>query len=300
MKTLLPLILTLFVLTACNQANVQPSTASNAPSETAPAVVSDARLVAMAYNIRYDNEGDGANAWPKRADKVAEMIRSNQVDFGGLQEVLNSQFIWLNENLAEYDFVGVGRKDGQTQGEYAPVFWKKDRFTLESWETRWLSETPNQAGSVGWDAALPRIVTFAQLTENATGEQYLVGSAHYDHRGGKARRNSNQVIADYVQAALSENPDLKVYLTGDFNELNHSRTIRELQSKTGLVDARKLTKNRMGPNSTWNGFTSIDPGYRIDYIFTQPENPILGQVIDDRRIDKRWPSDHLPVVVWIE
>ena len=56
----------------------------------------------------------------------------------------------------------------------------------------------------------------------------------------------------------------------------------------------------MGPNSTWNGFTSIDPGYRIDYIFTQPENPILGQVIDDRRIDKRWPSDHLPVVVWIE
>ena len=122
MKTLLPLILTLFVLTACNQANVQPSTASNAPSETAPAVVSDARLVAMAYNIRYDNDGDGANAWPKRADKVAEMIRSNQVDFGGLQEVLNSQFIWLNENLAEYDFVGVGRKDGQTQGEYAPVF----------------------------------------------------------------------------------------------------------------------------------------------------------------------------------
>ena len=54
---------------------------------------------------------------------------------------------------------------------------------------------------------------------------------------GKARRNSNQVIADYVQSALNKNPDLKVYLTGDFNELNHSRTIRELQSKTGLVDA---------------------------------------------------------------
>ena len=56
----------------------------------------------------------------------------------------------------------------------------------------------------------------------------------------------------------------------------------------------------MGPNSTWNGFTSIDPGYRIDYIFTQPENSILGQVIDERRIDNRWPSDHLPVVVWIK
>ena len=90
MKTLLPLILASFILTGCNQSNVQPLTASNAPSETASAVVSDARLVAMAYNIRYDNEGDGANAWPKRADKVAEMIRSNQVDFSGLQEVLNS------------------------------------------------------------------------------------------------------------------------------------------------------------------------------------------------------------------
>ena len=147
MKTLLHLILTSFILAGCNQANVQPSTANNTPTETTPAVVSDARLVAMAYNIRYDNEGDGANAWPKRADKVAEMIRSNHVDFGGLQEVLNSQFFWLNENLAEYDFVGVGRKDGETQGEYAPVFWKKIA-TLESWETRWLSETPNQAGSV--------------------------------------------------------------------------------------------------------------------------------------------------------
>ena len=55
MKTLLPLILTSAILVGCNQANVQPSTASNAPSENAPAVVSDAQLVAMAYNIRYDN-----------------------------------------------------------------------------------------------------------------------------------------------------------------------------------------------------------------------------------------------------
>ena len=124
MKTILTLLFATTMLAGCNQANVQPSTANNTPTETTPAVVSDARLVAMAYNIRYDNEGDGANAWPKRADKVAEMIRSNQVDFGSRKRCSIS-FIWLNENLAEYDFVESVVRTVKRRANMRPSFGRK-------------------------------------------------------------------------------------------------------------------------------------------------------------------------------
>lgn len=34
----------------------------------------------------------------------------------------------LKNALPEYDYVGVGRNDGKTEGEYAPIFYKKDRI----------------------------------------------------------------------------------------------------------------------------------------------------------------------------
>ena len=77
--------------------------------------------------------------------------------------------IWPNTILWESVVRTVKHK-----ANMRPCFGKKIAL-LESWETRWLSETPNQAGSVGWDAALPRI---CPAHGNETGEQYLVGSAH--------------------------------------------------------------------------------------------------------------------------
>jgi len=43
-------------------------------------------LNAMTWNIRYNNPGDGVNAWPNRKDWVAEIIIRNNVDISGFQE----------------------------------------------------------------------------------------------------------------------------------------------------------------------------------------------------------------------
>ena len=37
-------------------------------------------LAVMTWNIRYDNRGDGANAWRHRRNWVAEIIRREQPD----------------------------------------------------------------------------------------------------------------------------------------------------------------------------------------------------------------------------
>src|SRR5688572_26730785 len=76
----------------------------------------------MSWNIRYDNAGDGANAWRHRKDWVAEIILREKADIAGFQEVLSRQFDDLKIRLPEMDSYGVGRDDGKGAGEMVPIF----------------------------------------------------------------------------------------------------------------------------------------------------------------------------------
>ena len=266
-------------------------------SHTAPATDMTENMQVMSYNIRYDNGGDGKNNWTGRAPKVASLFAKHDVDLGGLQEVLHNQMEWLQRNLTAYEFVGVGRDDGKQAGEYAPIFFRKSDFELVKTDTVWLSKTPDKPGSRGWDAALPRITTFAVLRHKASGKQILLGSAHYDHRGKQAKRNSASVIHDYISKQTAEMDSPLLILTGDFNDVSQSSAIRALENQNCLFDAHRLTDERSGPNSTWNGFRRIEGNRRIDYVFMNPVTPVLSHVIDDSKIDRRFPSDHLPVIV---
>ena len=85
----------------------------------------------MSYNIRYDNSGDKDNQWKFRRDFAADLVKFHEADVFGAQEVLNNQLNDLLDRLPEYAYVGVGREDGKTKGEYAPIFYRKDRFSVE-------------------------------------------------------------------------------------------------------------------------------------------------------------------------
>ena len=50
----------------------------------------------------------------------------------------------------------------EKKGEFCPIFFNTYRFELIESETFWLSETPEKI-SVGWDAALERICTYARF-----------------------------------------------------------------------------------------------------------------------------------------
>ena len=256
-------------------------------------------LAVMSFNIRYDNSGDGGNAWPKRKEKVASIFTKYDVALGGLQEVLHHQMSWLQDTMPDYDFVGVGRDDGKTQGEYAPIFYRKSEFEMISYDTIWLSETPDVPGSKGWDAALPRIATMALLRHKSSGTKILLGSAHYDHRGTQAKRNSGQVIHEYITAKLAADDIPLILLTGDFNDTPNTSTTAAIERTNCLFDSRRLTDQREGPNSTWNGFRSVAAFERIDYIFMNPALPVQSQVIDAERINGGFPSDHMPVITTI-
>ena len=91
------------------------------------------QLHVASYNVRYANPADEqrGNGWSQRCPVICNQIAYESFDLVGMQEVLKSQFDDLSNRLSrDYGCIGVGRNDGKTSGEYAPIFYKKDRFIL--------------------------------------------------------------------------------------------------------------------------------------------------------------------------
>ena len=255
-------------------------------------------LRVMSFNIRYDEPQDGVNAWPRRKEFVASMIRVYKVDLVGVQEALKGQMDDLQTLLPEYSWVGVGRGDGKAAGEYSAIFYRKTRFkSLES-ATFWLSETPDVPGK-GWDAAYPRIVTWVKLQDLTTGKVFFHFNTHFDHRGAKARTESARLLLDRINQTGAALP---VVVTGDFNFTESADGYQLLtgksagESKSALRDARYVSQHgHRGPTSTFNGFKTLVPDMKIDYVFVKGNIRVVRHgVLSDTR-DGRWPSDHLPV-----
>ncbi len=259
---------------------------------------SDTEIRVMAYNIRYDNPDDGINRWSNRKGRVANLFRFNEPGIIGLQEALYHQLTWLNEQLDEYEWIGVGRTNGKMEGEFAPILYNTERFKLLEDGNFWLSPTP-QKPSKGWDAALPRICTWGRFRERSTDKVFLVFNTHFDHRGKTAREESAKVILQKI-GEISED-DTPVMLTGDFNAEPGSKPYSTITNK--MEDAYHSSKiPHYGPQATYmeedGGFSvaSGKGGRRIDYIFTNQKVNVVRHGILSTFRDGRFPSDHLPVV----
>jgi endonuclease/exonuclease/phosphatase family metal-dependent hydrolase len=252
-------------------------------------------LTVMTFNIRYDNLGDGLDNWRFRSANVAGMFSHHDVAIAGLQEVLHRQLNHLEKRLPGYAHVGVGREDGKQKGEYAPIFYRKDRLELTRSETIWLSEMPRKVGSKSWDSSLPRIATLAWLKDKKTGKLLLVVNTHFDHRGAVARRESAALIGRHLKQVNQEK--VPVVVMGDLNCLPGSDPYKQF-TQAGFQDALgKSEKEHEGPRSTWNGFgKTVVEGRRIDFIFVSPDLRVLEHRIDVRRFNGRFPSDHCPVI----
>ena len=256
----------------------------------------------MTFNIRMPNPNDGAHYWPNRKDKVISMVRFHEVDLLGVQEAFRSQLDEMAAGLPGYAWVGVCRTDGTANpnpdNEFSAIFYKKDRFELLETQTFWLSEQPERAGAKGWDAALPRIVTWARFKDKTNGKVFFHFNTHFDHIGQQARANSARLILSKVRAVAGDAPAL---ITGDFNAQPSDEPIRILTDPADplhLSDAISVSElPHHGPTGTWtNAFLFPGmPGQRIDYIFFRNRIRVLKHAILSDSWSGMLPSDHLPV-----
>lgn len=257
---------------------------------TSPA--NDPSFRVMTYNIRLNLASDGPNAWPHRKDAVAGIVRDQSVDLLGVQEALPEQLADLDAQLPRLARFGEGRS-AQRLGEFTAIYYRRDRFDVLDAGTFWLSGTPEVAGSKGWDAAYERIATWGKLRDRESGATFFYFNTHFDHVGRVARRESARLLVSRIAQLAGSAP---VIVTGDFNDLPEGEPYAILTG-SGLSDAMLSTRSpHEGPSSTWNAFKAIEPGRRIDFIFTRGFDVISHAALPDMIDGERFPSDHLPVV----
>ncbi|WP_136608328.1 endonuclease/exonuclease/phosphatase family protein [Paenibacillus dokdonensis] len=275
-------------------------------------------LRCMSYNIKNAYEMEGENGWISRKELVAGVIRFHRPDLVGMQEVLYNQLEDLQSLLPEYGWVGVGRDDGDREGEFSCIFYRKNRLKPLRQDTFWLSEHPEEPGSMGWDAACSRVVTWAEFQDTYTGRSILHFNTHFDHVGQVAVERSAYLILERISELAAGIPAV---LTGDFNVTSDSLPYRVLiqQNEPGTALLRDTSTvadyKHFGPAFTFQGFDSREVAARmfpafleqqekheiefehpIDFIFVTEQIQVLsyGSITD--HYDGKMPSDHFPVV----
>lgn len=244
-------------------------------------------ITIMTYNIRLDAASDGPNNWHHRKDDMIHFFHSENVDFIGVQEALSHQVNYLDQGLADYDYIGVGRDDGNEAGEYMAIFYKPEKWKMVQDSTVWLSENPDKP-SRGWDAACNRVITIG-IFQNGQGDTIQIYNTHLDHIGVEARKGSVDLISELFHFRTKRWP---FYLIGDFNFTPDHMLYNRL---SGLLTDATVSDQ---PEGTFNGF-SLDGSFdrRIDFIFY--DNPssisISSEVLYPKTKTGLQLSDHFPV-----
>jgi len=184
---------------------------------------------------------------------------------------------------------------------------RQTRFALLQQGTFWLSTTPEQPGSVGWDAALTRVCTWGKFKDRDTRKIFFLFNTHFDHMGEKARIESAKLIREKIQTLAPTEP---IIVTGDFNANPNSLVYQTMTTGTPenekqnnhLLDTRAISQlPHYGPRWTFHGFGAATERPLIDYIFVNHRAIVRRHGTIAESIDGRYASDHLPVLaelVW--
>ena len=253
----------------------------------------------ISYNIRQDTESDkGPKDWGQRKGMVTGYLLRKNAAVIGLQEVRHNQLLDLDKALPGHAFLGVGREDGKTRGEYSPIFYDRKVWNLDPEEngTFWLSETPGIANSRSWGNKHTRICTWARLVAANDPEKkkaIYIYNTHWDHQSQPARVNSALLMLKRIKER-SHKKDPYI-LMGDLNATVENPAVKSLIGSGLLTDHGK---NKYRSSSKWKA--GLVPGLRIDHIFTSPSIEAEKLRVESNRNAENYSgSDHHPVVLRI-
>jgi len=250
----------------------------------------------MTFNLRFENDRDGQNAWVYRRKLIVEVINRYRPAAIGTQEGRWTQLLYLRDHLPEYHLHAPRRVIDNTC-QYPTLFIRKQDFHVGEGRDFWLSKTPDVHRSKDWDSAFPRMMSYASVRLTGSEKAFWFAVTHLDHRGATARYEQARIIASWIEKQKEP-----VILMGDFNDVPGS-PVHELlvTPETGLLDTWQVLGREEGPQSfTHHGFTGVPRDSRIDWILASPHFKIMAANIIRDHFDGRYPSDHFPYLVDLE
>ena len=243
----------------------------------------------MSFNIRCLNVG--TDSWEDRIGIVSQTILKSEADSISVQEATPEWMKTLDTTVAEnYAHIGVGRDDGDNEGEYSAIFYLKDKYELVDSGTFWLSETPEKP-SIGWDAACNRICTWARLKNKETGEEYVHMNSHFDHVGITARKNSVQLILDKAKTF----GDIPVVFTADMNVKEGSDNYKQFTESGYFYDTKHIAPDTMDYCTYHDTKPNSHKDDIIDYVMINDGFDAISYKVVTAGIDGRFVSDHYPI-----
>lgn len=252
----------------------------------------------MSFNIRYDNEGDGANKWYFRKDLVANTIKLYGCDFVGIQEALYHQITDLNSMLPTYMAYGRGRGEHWMAGEACPIYYLHEKWELIEGNTFWLSDMPEIPASTTFGNTIPRICTWAIFKNKLNDDECFVLNTHLDHLNANSQRESAKLIASTIKTIAIKYD--KIILMGDFNVGEDDEAI-EIIKRVGPKMSESLSevcpeKKDRKDKGTFHHWTGIRDSLKIDYIFVSSALKTKEFKIIYDNIKGKYPSDHFPII----
>lgn len=255
----------------------------------------------LTCNIRVALPEDDAKGfgWNSRREVCVRLIKDQQPDIIGFQEVLKEQAAYLQQQMPGYALFGFDgpEMDAHPTGYHGiaknPIMWLKRRYELLTGGTYWLSETPLVAGSGSWNTARARHVNWVRLREIKTGKEFRVVNLHLDHKSPEAKVQQAKLMAT---ESSQYQPAFPQILTGDFNAKAASKVFDSVKA-AGFSDSYAALHGEADPGVTAHGFEPIDSPKlvgkgKIDFIFCKGNcKPLAAGIIKDKP-KGIFPSDH--------
>ncbi|EGV60173.1 hypothetical protein PSN45_002080 [Yamadazyma tenuis] len=250
------------------------------------------------HNVRQDAKDrmEGEEPWTIRREGVCANIYAashKMPTIVGLQEVKHNQLHDILYGLGnDWKYFGVGRDDGKTKGEFAPILYRSSEWKLLNGATYWLSDDSSRP-NIGWDAKCSRIVTLVTL-QHSSGKIVNVFNTHYDHKGKQARINSSKLIMKLMHQV----GDVSV-LCGDLNSESHGEAYKTF-TQGGLHESSCYCKSKRGYDHTDTGFKKGRKEKSIDFIWTTPDIDIESHEVLNHEYKGIRCSDHRPVTAVVQ
>lgn len=298
------------------------------------------QLRVLSFNVRYATSAPFTNEkpWAERFPRVMNQLQHETRYLDGsqatlanlestgnfaasiicLQEVLHNQLVDILGGLNEmphskdekqspsagptWAHVGVGRDDGVTKGEYSPVIYPINVFSLLHSETVWLSPTPEKP-SKGWDAGSIRLLTVAVLEHKSSKRRILASATHLDNEGSESRKNSVKIILETLERVHKEwanDSAMPIVLAGDFNSFPDQEAYLGMAQSDFMYDLYNYVppKRRYGEENTFTGFQpekDRDEQGRIDFIWIGPKDSVCEDTTNSTSQDL-WKVDGYSVL----
>lgn len=242
----------------------------------------------MTSNIRFENEADGENNWPKRRSIWKNIIKDHCVDILCTQEGRKGQIHNANE-IIDLKLIDQHR-EWIPERMYPCIFINKDKFTVIESGDFWLSDTPDIAGSKSFGSAFPRLCTWLKLDMN--NNLFYVFNCHLDHVLDETRSEQSKVIISQIKQINTDK--IPYILAGDFNESPNETVRKNINKHLKLNDPLyKLNEEDQGTHHRFDG--NNQKSSRIDWIMTEKSFSCLEYKIIKEHENGRYPSDHFPV-----